>query len=161
MSIDRFYRYNRGLLTLAEGSQPTQFREITKCLVRKDHTCGKFVGASKSCFVACPSTQEMKFILNIIAEKLTKIGIKPIIAIEQRVYGQDILCTKICGKIIESQFCIVLLDDTVEKIHSTTTNIPNPNVYYEYGLMTALGKHVIPLQKDGQVTLPHSIGHCG
>ncbi|MCL4552308.1 MAG: hypothetical protein M1305_01955 [Candidatus Marsarchaeota archaeon] len=27
-------------------------------------------------------------------------------------------------------------------------NIPNPNVYYEYGLMTSLKKHVIPLQRD-------------
>jgi len=25
--------------------------------------------------------------------------------------------------------------------------IPNPNVYYEYGLMTSLRKHIIPLQK--------------
>jgi hypothetical protein len=27
-------------------------------------------------------------------------------------------------------------------------NIPNPNVYYEYGLMTSLRKHIIPLQKE-------------
>lgn len=27
-------------------------------------------------------------------------------------------------------------------------NIPNPNVYYEYGLMTSLEKHIIPLQKE-------------
>jgi len=59
--------------------------------------------------------------------------------------GQDIFCTKICGKIIESQFCLVILDDLVRD----GVNIPNPNVYYEYGLMTSLGKHIIPLQKDG------------
>ncbi len=88
--------------------------------------------------------------LQLITEKLTKIGIESIIAIEQRAYGQDIFCTKICGKIIESQFCLVILDDTIEPINGATANIPNPNVYYEYGLMTALGKHVIPLQKDGQ-----------
>lgn len=29
-------------------------------------------------------------------------------------------------------------------------NFPNPNVYYEYGLMTSLRKHIIPLQKEGQ-----------
>lgn len=27
-------------------------------------------------------------------------------------------------------------------------NIPNPNVYYEYGLMTSLRKHIVPLQKE-------------
>jgi hypothetical protein len=67
-----------------------------------------------------------------------------------RAYGQDIFCTKICGKIIEAQFCIAILDDVTESFHGKNINIPNPNVYYEYGLMTALNKYVIPLQKDGQ-----------
>jgi hypothetical protein len=80
-----------------------------------------------------------------MSEKLMKLGIEPIIAVKERAYGQDIFCIKICGKIIESRFCIVILDDTVEK----DQNIPNPNVYYEYGLMTSLRKHIIPLQKDG------------
>jgi Skp family chaperone for outer membrane proteins len=150
MSIDRFYRYSRGLLPFLETAQQTQFREISKCVVRKDHSCGKFLGASKSCFVACPSTEEVETILALIVEKLTKIGIEPVIAIKERAYGQDIFCTKICGKIIESQFCLVILDDTIETINDSGVNIPNPNVYYEYGLMTALGKYVIPLQKEGQ-----------
>lgn len=150
MSMDRFHRYNRGLLPFVETAQQTQFREIAKCFVRKDHTCGKFLGASKSCFVACPSTEEVEIMLELITEKLIKIGIEPVIAIKERAYGQDIFCTKICGKIIESQFCLVILDDSVETRDGTVISIPNPNVYYEYGLMTALGKHVIPLQKEGQ-----------
>ncbi|MBE9512514.1 MAG: TMF family protein [Chloroflexi bacterium] len=150
MSMDRFYRYNRGFLRFPEMQQSTQFREIPKCFVRKDHSCGKFLGASKSCFVACPSEEEVETILALIIEKLTKIGIEPVIAIKERAYGQDIFCTKICGKIIESQFCLVILDDTMELINGRKVNIPNPNVYYEYGLMTALGKYVIPLQKEGQ-----------
>ncbi|MGD0954616.1 MAG: hypothetical protein ABR985_19895 [Methanotrichaceae archaeon] len=83
-------------------------------------------------------------ILELISEKLSKVGIEPIIAVRERAYGQDIFCTKICGKIIESRFCIVFLDDSVKD----GTNIPNPNVYYEYGLMTSLRKHIIPLQKE-------------
>jgi hypothetical protein len=79
-----------------------------------------------------------------MSEKLAKVGIESIVAVKERAYGQDIFCTKICGKIIESRFCIVILDDSVEK----EAKIPNPNVYYEYGLMTALGKHIIPLQKE-------------
>lgn len=147
MSTDRFYR---GFSRFPQMRQPIQFREIPKCFVRKDHSCGKFLGASKSCFVACPSEEEVETILALIIEKLTKIGIEPVIAIKERAYGQDIFCTKICGKIIESQFCLVILDDTIELINGRKVNIPNPNVYYEYGLMTALGKHVIPLQKEGQ-----------
>ena len=79
-----------------------------------------------------------------MSEKLAKVGVEPIIAVKERAYGQDIFCTKICGKIIESRFCIVILDDTIE----AEKNIPNPNVYYEYGLMTSLRKHIIPLQKE-------------
>jgi len=153
MSMDRFYRYGYGryLFSPDHLGLPKQFREVTRCLVRKDHDCGKFLGASKSCFVACPSTDEVETMLALITEKLEKIGIEPVIAIKERAYGQDIFCTKICGKIIESQFCLVILDDDIKTISSSKPlNVPNPNVYYEYGIMTALDKYVIPLQKDGQ-----------
>lgn len=115
-----------------------------QCFIRKDHKCGKIFGASKSCFIACPKNDELEVILELMSEKLTKVGIEPIIAVKERVYGQDIFCTKICGRIIESRFCVVILDDNIVN----GTNIPNPNVYYEYGLMTSLKKHIIPLQKE-------------
>jgi len=117
---------------------------IEQCFIRKDHKCGKLLGASKSCFIACPTDDDLEPILELMSEKLSKVGIEPIIAVKERAYGQDIFCTKICGKIIESRFCIVILDDTMD----ADKNIPNPNVYYEYGLMTALRKHIIPLQKE-------------
>ena len=115
-----------------------------QCFIRKDHKCGKLFGASKSCFIACPTDDDLEPIIELMSEKLSKVGIEPIIAVKERAYGQDIFCTKICGKVIEARFCIVILDDTVEK----GKNIPNPNVYYEYGLMTSLRKHIIPLQKE-------------
>jgi len=125
-------------------SRLDSFRLNEQCFIRKDHKCGKIFGASKSCFIACPGDDELEPILGLMSEKLTKVGIEPIIAVKERAYGQDIFCTKICGKIIESRFCIVILDDTITK----DVNIPNPNVYYEYGLMTSLKKHIIPLQKE-------------
>jgi len=128
------------------------FRVNENCFIRKQHKCGKVFAASKSCFIACPSDDELNPILELISEKLTKVGIEPIIAVKERAYGQDIFCTKICGKIIEARFCIVILDDTL----ISGKNIPNPNVYYEYGLMTSLRKHMIPLQKDG-LTLAFNI----
>lgn len=115
-----------------------------KCFIRKQHQCGKVTGASKSCFIACPTQDDLEPILELMSEKLSRAGIEAIVAVKDRAYGQDIFCTKICGKIIESRFCIVILDDAIVK----TMNIPNPNVYYEYGLMTALRKHIIPLQKE-------------
>lgn len=115
-----------------------------QCFIRKEHKCGKIFGASKACFIACPKNDELEVILGLMSEKLTKVGIEPIIAVKERVYGQDIFCTKICGRIIESRFCVVILDDNIVN----STNIPNPNVYYEYGLMTSLKKHIVPLQKE-------------
>ena len=93
------------LASLAGGWASTaaplaQFRQIPQCLVRKDHPCGKFLGASKSCFVACPSSDDVEPVLALISEKLMKIGVEPVIAIKERAYGQDIFCAKICGKII-------------------------------------------------------------
>ncbi len=123
------------------------FSANEQCFIRKEHKCGKMYGASKSCFIACPTNDDLEPILSLMSEKLSRVGIEPIIAVKERAYGQDIFCTKICGKIIESRFCIVILDDSIRD----DTNIPNPNVYYEYGLMTALRKHIIPLQKDDLV----------
>jgi hypothetical protein len=131
---------------IAPGSTPAAALRVNEnCFIRKQHRCGKIYGASKSCFIACPTGDDLDPIIELMSEKLTKVGIEPIIAVRERAYGQDILCTKICGKIIEARFCIVILDDAV----SGGQNIPNPNVYYEYGLMTSLAKHIVPLQKEG------------
>ncbi len=136
------HRYPRyGFADRPAGVHPMRVNE--HCFIRKEHRCGKILGASKSCFIACPTHDELEPILELLSEKLSKAGVEPIVAIKERAYGQDIFCTKICGKIIESRFCLVILDDTVTKRGS----IPNPNVYYEYGLMTSLRKHIIPLQK--------------
>lgn len=126
-------------------SSMQQLAVVEKCFIRKGHRCDKMLGASKSCFIACPADDELDPMLELIGEKLARAGIEAVVAVKDRAYGQDIFCTKICGKIIESQFCIVILDETVRDGHQ----VSNPNVYYEYGLMTALGKHIVPLQKDG------------
>jgi hypothetical protein len=137
-----------------EGMRPPfgPIKVIEQCFIRKDHHCGKMCGVSKSCFIACPSDEQIEFVLELVSEKLTKVGIEPIIAVKERAYGQDIFCTKICGKIIEAKFCLVVLDDSL--VDSKT--VPNPNVYYEYGLMTALQKHIIPLQR-ADLTLAFNI----
>lgn len=118
-----------------------------KCFVRKELDCGRYFGVSKTCFIACPDSEEIELELSIITDKLQKDGIDSFIAVKERVYGEDIFCTKICGKIIESLFCIVILNDVK---NGKKAAIPNPNVYYEYGMMTSMNKEVIPLLKKGQ-----------
>ncbi len=150
MAIRRRYLANRGYLLYPDYEEPLQFRRISQCFIRKEHTCGRHLGTSTTCFIACPSTDEVKILTGLISAKLTQNRIEPVVAVDIRAYGQDIFCTKICGRIIEAQFCIAILDDNLVDVKGKEVSIPNSNVYYEYGLMTALGKYVIPLQKEGQ-----------
>ena len=45
-----------------------------QCFIRKDHKCGKLFGASKSCFIACPTDDDLEPILGLMSEKLSKVG---------------------------------------------------------------------------------------
>lgn len=114
-----------------------------KCLVRHQD-CKRIFGGSRACFVACPSSGDIALELDIIRQKLREVNVEPYIAIEQREFQKDIFCEKICTKIIESLFCIVILNDVID----TKDNVrkPNANVYYEYGLMTAFRKKILPIQ---------------
>lgn len=117
-----------------------------ECLVRHQD-CKRIFGGSRICFVACPNSDEIALELEIIRQKLREVNIEPYVAIDERQFQKDIFCEKICTKIIESQLCIVILNDV--KDSQDETNKPNVNVYYEYGLMTAFRKKIIPIQLDG------------
>lgn len=114
-----------------------------KCLVRHQD-CKRIFSGSRICFVACPNSEEIALELEIIRQKLREVNIEPYIAIDQREFQKDIYCEKICTKIIESQFCIVILNDSEDP--KDKVRKPNANVYYEYGLMTAFRKNIIPIQ---------------
>lgn len=117
-----------------------------RCLVRNQECKRKFSG-SRICFVACPDNTEIGLELDIIKKTLRSVNIEPYIAVDKRELQKDIFCEKICSKIIESNFCIVILNDVKDKADDVRK--PNANVYYEYGLMTAFGKRIIPIQIDG------------
>ena len=114
-----------------------------RCLVRHQD-CRRILGGSRICFVACPNSEEVALELEIIRQRLRDVNIEPYIATDQRDYQKDIFCEKICTKIIESHFCIVILND-VKDVKDKVVK-PNANVYYEYGLMTAFRKKIIPVQ---------------
>jgi len=115
-----------------------------KCLVRHAD-CKRILGGSRICFVACPNSDEIALELEVIKQKLRQVNIEPYIAVDNRDFQKDIFCEKICTKIIESQFCIVILNDVRDPIDQIRK--PNANVYYEYGLMTAFRKIMIPVQR--------------
>jgi len=112
-----------------------------KCIVR-GKKCESIFEESRMCFIDSPS-DEVGLELEIIKQKLRGADIEPYIAVEKNEHQKDIFCEKICFKIIESQFCIIILKEIAEK--------PNANVYYEYGLMTAFDKKIIPIRPEGQL----------
>jgi hypothetical protein len=115
-----------------------------KCLVRH-MDCKRIFGGSRICFVACPNSDDVALELEVIKQKLRLANIEPYIAVDNRDFQKDIFCEKICTKIIESLFCIAILNDVPDPKDGIRK--PNANVYYEYGLMTAFKKRIIPVQR--------------
>jgi len=105
--------------------------------------CSKVKGTSDTCFVAVPS-KGFEDKLKIIEEILTDKRIDFYVALLNVEPSKNAFCTKICGKIIESRFCIVFLDNL------------NANVFYEYGMMSSLRKPIIPLQRESE-PLPFNV----
>lgn len=123
------------------------FKANEKCIVRHQD-CKRIFGGSRTCFIACPNSDEIALELDVIKQKLREANIEPYIAVDERDFQKDIFCEKICTKIIESLFCITILNDVADKIDGKRK--PNANVYYEYGLMTAFRKKIIPVQLSTQ-----------
>ncbi|MFB0519755.1 MAG: hypothetical protein ACETWC_10815 [Acidobacteriota bacterium] len=116
------------------------------CIVR-DRPCGRVFSGSNICFVASPAAEEVGLELDVIKSVLTEEDIEPFIAIEHIAPAKDIFCSKICTKIIESKVCVAILTGLTKQKGLV---LPNPNVYYEYGLMTAWSKPLIPIQRKDQ-----------
>ena len=121
--------------------------DVNKTCVVRDRPCGRIFSCSNTCFVACPSSDEVGLELDIIKTVLLDEEIEPYVAVQHFEPAREIFCTKICTKIIESKFCVVLLSGVVDEDGRV---VPNANVYYEYGVMTAWRKYIIPLQRADQ-----------
>lgn len=111
-------------------------------------TCGYAFSSSRMAFIATPSDEEFSLELDILQGLLSDKEYEAYIALQQVDPAKLAFCTKICSKIITSQFCIVLLNSSTHRDHPTI-KIPNPNVHMEYGLMMAFKKHIIPFQQEG------------
>lgn len=112
-------------------------------------TCGYAFSSSRMAFIAAPADDEFRLELDILEGLLHDKEYEAYIALQQSDPAKLAFCTKICSKIITSQFCIVLLNSSTHRDHPTI-KIPNPNVHLEYGLMMAFKKHILPLQREGE-----------
>lgn len=113
--------------------------------------CDFVFSSTRSCFIGY-GFKESAMEKNLLRHLLSMRGIEPVEADGVLAPGQNAFCTKICSKIIISQFCIVLINnDTKNGIE-----MPNANVNMEYGLMLGFNKYVIPFQRDNQA-LPFNV----
>lgn len=117
-------------------------------------SCGYGFESAKMCFVACPSDEKYTLKIEIIQNIVVSKQYECHIALRIIDPGNLAFCTKICSKIIQSQFCIALLDPSVYE--NNEKEYPNPNVHMEYGMMMSQNKHIIPLQ-DKKYELPFNI----
>ncbi len=119
-------------------------RRNEKCFIGMP-ACGYVYESAKLCFVACPSHSKYTLKIETIKRLVEDQQYECHIALKKIDPGSFAFCTKICSKIIQSQFCIVLLDPSIDKKNK---EYPNPNVHFEYGMMISQNKHIIPLQEE-------------
>jgi hypothetical protein len=113
--------------------------------------CDFVFSSTRSCFIAY-GFKESTLETNVLKNLLRPRSIEPVEAGGSIAPGQNAYCTKICSKIIISQFCIALVNNDIRD----GIEVPNPNVSIEYGLMLGFNKYVIPFQREGQV-LPFNV----
>ena len=113
--------------------------------------CDFVFSSSRTCFIGY-GFSESALEMTILRTLLEKRGIEGIEAAGELAPGQSAFCAKICSKIIQSQFCIILANNRVKD----GVESPSANVNMEYGLMLGFNKYVIPFQRDSQ-KLPFNV----
>jgi len=129
-------------------------RKNEKCFIGLP-SCGYGYESAKMCFVACPSDEKYTLKIEVIKTLVESKQYECHVALRKIDPGNFVFCTKICSKIIQSQFCILLLDPSISE-EDKKSEYPNPNVHLEYGMMMSQNKYIIPLQ-DEKYTLPFNI----
>ena len=117
--------------------------------------CGYGFQSARMAFIAAPSDSDSQLEIDILKDVLRDRTYEAFVAVDNFEPAKLVFCEKICSKIIQSHFCIALLNPSKHR-ENLTISIPNPNVYFEYGLMLAFKKRVIPLQLSGP-SLPFNI----
>lgn len=119
-------------------------RRNTNCVIGMPR-CDFVFSSTRTCFIGYAfedSHLEMRTISRLLEDR----GIQAVEAAGQPAPGQNAFCAKICSKIITSQFCVAIVNNT----EKNGIEVPNANVNMEYGLMLGFNKYVIPFQKKSQ-----------
>ncbi len=125
-------------------------RTNNKCIVNLPR-CDYVFSSTRSCFVAY-GFEESPLEKDIIIDILKSKNIEAVEAGGNLAPAQYAFCTKICSKIITSQFCAILMNNDI----IDGSERPNANVNMEYGLMLGFNKFIIPFQKENQ-RLPFNV----
>ncbi|MBU4311997.1 MAG: nucleotide-binding protein [Candidatus Omnitrophica bacterium] len=132
---------------------------MKKCITR-DKPCDETKIVPNLCFVSIASSAELNQIKKAIIDTLHRHSIEEYIAEDVDALNQDLFCEKICSKILQSRFCIMVLTEACFKGEVNNPK-PNPNVYFEYGMATVIGKKIIPLYPEPANAAPFNIRGLG
>lgn len=113
--------------------------------------CDYVFSSNRSCFIAY-GFNESQLETEILRGILESQNIEVFEAGGDITPGKNAFCTKICSKIITSQFCVILLNED----EKNGTKMPNANVNMEYGLMLGFNKYIIPFQREAD-SLPFNV----
>ena len=99
--------------------------EINETCIIGLPTCGYAFSSSRMAFIATPSDDEFSLEVDVLETLLADKDYESFVALEVIDPAKLAFCTKICSKIITSQFCIVLLNSSKHREHPAVM-IPNP-----------------------------------
>lgn len=125
-------------------------RKNEKCIIGMPR-CDYIFNSSRACFIGY-GFNESSLEREIVSSLLMENQVESIDAGSEFRPGQYAFCTKICSKIMTSQFCIILSNNDI----IDGKEIPNANVNMEYGLMLGFNKYLIPFQREEQ-RLPFNV----
>lgn len=127
-----------------------RIRRNEVCIIGQPR-CDYVFSSSRTCFIGYgfnTSQLEVDLLKTILIEE----GIDPVEAGSSLATGRNVFCTKICSKIITSQFCAIFVNND----ETLNGEQPNANVNMEYGLMLGFNKCIIPFQRANQ-SLPFNV----
>ena len=130
--------------------EKSTYRRNEKCIIGLPR-CDYVFNSNRSCFIAYgfkASALEMEILKGVLKDN----NIEVFEAGSDFEPAKNTFCTKICSKIITSQFCIVLLNEDSEG----SIKMPNANVNMEYGMMLGFNKYIIPFQRESD-KLPFNV----
>ncbi len=120
------------------------------CMVSMDQKCKFFLDtqkSEKSVFIAAPV--RVSWLIEATKDVVKEYGFEPLLATEVREYNQNAFCHNICRRMLESWITIVIGD--------WKKNKGNANVAFEYGIATALGCEIVPVNLDNKKGTPFDI----